>query len=230
MDKIKKVVDQAYDYVLDNILTGAWPVGSKIPPETELAATLGISRMTLRSAIQRTNALGLTETKQGEGTYVTSFNMYPYFSNLFELKLISNKNNDILLFRNYMEVGSIYTAFSQPDFDKKVERLEALFREVKDILYRRNLDAFHAVDAAFHSTIWSMSGNQFIHSLTEALDQLIRENMQYNAELLYDPDNPEILLDSHREILEAIKKKDIEGCYRAKFKHWDILLQARESK
>lgn len=225
MEKIKKVVDQAYDYVLNNILAGSWPVGSKIPPETELAADLGISRMTLRSAIQRTNALGITETKQGEGTYVTPFNMYPYFNSLYNLKLISNKNNDILLFRNYMELGSIYTAFSQPDFDKKVDCLDQLYQNMKDILYSRNFEAFHSVDCEFHSTIWTMSGNQFIHSLTQALDQLIRENMQYNAELLYDPENPEILLDSHRDILESIKQKDIEGCYRAKFKHLDILMR-----
>lgn len=227
MTKIKKVVDQAYDYVLSNVLAGTWPVGSKIPPETDLAAALGISRMTLRSAIQRTNALGLTETKQGEGTYVTQFNMFPYFNGLYSLNLISNQNNDILLFRNYMEVGSIYTAFGQPDFEKKVEQLERIYQKIEAALNERNLEAFHLVDYEFHSYIWSLSGNQFIHRITEALDQLIRENMQHSAEVLYDPQDIDQLLDSHRSIMAAIRRKDIEGCYRAKFMHLNVLMPAR---
>lgn len=224
MPKIKKVVDQAYDYVLNNVLAGTWPVGSKIPPETDLAATLGISRMTLRSAIQRTNALGLTETKQGEGTYVTQFNMFPYFNDLYSLNLISNENNDILLFRNYMEVGSIYTSFSQPDFEKKVAHLEMIYQKIEAALNKRDLAAFHLVDYEFHSYIWSLSGNQFIHSITSALDHLIRENMQHSAEVLYNPEDINPLLDSHRSIMAAIRDKDIEGCYRAKFMHLNVLM------
>lgn len=224
MAKIKKIVDQAYDYVLSNVLAGTWPVGSKIPSETDLAASLGISRMTLRTAIQRTNALGLTETKQGEGTYVTQFNMFPYFNDLYSLNLISNQNNDILLFRNYMEVGSIYTSFGQPDFEKKVEQLEMIYKKMETVLNQRNLEAFHLVDYEFHSYIWSLSGNQFIHKIIEALDHLIRENMQHAAEVLYGSEDIDRLLDSHRSIVAAIRRKDIEGCYQAKFKHLDLLM------
>jgi GntR family transcriptional regulator len=45
-------------------------VGTSIPPERQLAAELGVSRMTLRRAIEDLEREGLLRRRQGSGTYV----------------------------------------------------------------------------------------------------------------------------------------------------------------
>ena len=219
MAKIKKIVDQAYDYLINHITSGAWPVGSKIPPENELAEHLGISRMTLRTAIQKTNALGLTETKQGDGTYVTSFNMSSYFQDVYRLQLASSKKSDFLLFRNYMEIGSIRTAFDMPDFDQKVAHLREIYTGMVRTLENHDLENFHTYDEAFHGYVCSLSENQFIQHLYSALDSILPDNMRQMAETLYDPEHIDILLEPHKMLIEAMERRDIEGCFQAKFKH-----------
>src|SRR5919108_1170066 len=52
------------------IAGGEWPVGSKIPPEPELVAALGVGRNTVREAVRALERAGLLEPRRGDGTYV----------------------------------------------------------------------------------------------------------------------------------------------------------------
>jgi DNA-binding LacI/PurR family transcriptional regulator len=61
---------QLQDYFEREILSGKMPQGSQIPPEQALATELGISRGTVRAAIQGLVAQGLCERRRGDGTYV----------------------------------------------------------------------------------------------------------------------------------------------------------------
>ena len=54
----------------DQIVRRAWPPGSKIPSENQLTRRLGVSRVSLREALQNLASLGLLESRQGGGTYV----------------------------------------------------------------------------------------------------------------------------------------------------------------
>ena len=48
---------QISSYIQDEIIKGTWKPGEKLPSETELAETLGVSRMSLRSAGAMPSAL-----------------------------------------------------------------------------------------------------------------------------------------------------------------------------
>ncbi|HVO31571.1 MAG TPA: GntR family transcriptional regulator [bacterium] len=57
----------------ESILSGAVAVGSRLPPERELAASLGVNRLTLRSALGQLVAAGLVSVRQGSGYVVRDF-------------------------------------------------------------------------------------------------------------------------------------------------------------
>ena len=61
----KKKDELVYEQLYNNIKNNVWKVGEKIPPEPELCESLGVSRVTLRSAIQRLRSVGLIEVMQG---------------------------------------------------------------------------------------------------------------------------------------------------------------------
>ena len=66
----KRVVEEAADRIRDDILTARYRAGDHLPPERELATQLGVSRLTLRSAIARLEAEGLVRAVHGAGNLV----------------------------------------------------------------------------------------------------------------------------------------------------------------
>lgn len=63
---------EAYLVMRDAILSGRYPVGSTLPSETELVQQFGISRLTLRKAMDRIEADSLVSRRRGLGTFVLS--------------------------------------------------------------------------------------------------------------------------------------------------------------
>ena len=73
--KIKKTsaADLVCRKMRELIVDGTWAINEKIPSEADLAENFGVNRLTVRIALQRLNALGVLETRVGEGTFVRSF-------------------------------------------------------------------------------------------------------------------------------------------------------------
>lgn len=66
----KKYLD-VKEYLLEQIRTGVYKEDVPIPPERELAASLGVNRMTLRRAVDELMYEGLLIRKKGSGTFLT---------------------------------------------------------------------------------------------------------------------------------------------------------------
>ncbi|MBS7702293.1 FadR/GntR family transcriptional regulator [Chelatococcus asaccharovorans] len=68
----RSLVDNTIDSIRAAILAGTWPIGARVPTETELASLLAVSRNTVREAVSALAHSGLLEVRQGDGTYVRS--------------------------------------------------------------------------------------------------------------------------------------------------------------
>lgn len=64
------LVDQVIAQLREAIASGEWPVGHRIPPESELVSVLDVGRNTVREAVRALAHGGLLEVRQGDGTYV----------------------------------------------------------------------------------------------------------------------------------------------------------------
>ncbi|GGY83035.1 FadR family transcriptional regulator [Streptomyces nitrosporeus] len=64
------LVEQATERLREQITGGAWPVGTKLPGETTLAASLGVGRSTVREALRALAGAGLVQARQGAGVFV----------------------------------------------------------------------------------------------------------------------------------------------------------------
>src|SRR6478752_10615030 len=66
------LADQVIAQLRNQITTGEWPVGSRIPTEPELVEQLGVARNTVREAVRALAHNGLLDIRQGSGTYVVA--------------------------------------------------------------------------------------------------------------------------------------------------------------
>ncbi|MGW6455806.1 FadR/GntR family transcriptional regulator, partial [Streptomyces sp. NPDC055078] len=64
------LTDQVIAQLRNQITSGVWPVGSRIPTEPELVEQLGVARNTVREAVRALAHNGLLDIRQGSGTYV----------------------------------------------------------------------------------------------------------------------------------------------------------------
>ena len=65
--------DSVYDQLLNEMLDGELQPGAALPAERQLAEALGVSRPTVREAMQRLAHSGLVEVRQGGATIVRDF-------------------------------------------------------------------------------------------------------------------------------------------------------------
>ena len=162
------LVDQIFDYLQSEILKGTWAPGEKLPSETELAVSLDVSRMSLCSAIQRCCAMGLTETRVGEGTFVRDFNLRSYFTELYRLKLLGRNPNEINDMRAILQLGSVRLAMTDSISQEKIGKLEELFHQMEAAADRGDLPKFHELDSDFHRLICSLGNNELLFLIYDA--------------------------------------------------------------
>jgi GntR family transcriptional regulator, transcriptional repressor for pyruvate dehydrogenase complex len=70
--KPKKISDQVFEQIRELIFKGEFKPGKQILPERDLAATMQVSRTSVRNAINKLVTIGLLEHRQGQGTFVSS--------------------------------------------------------------------------------------------------------------------------------------------------------------
>src|SRR5688572_16376768 len=64
--------DQIANRIVELIAERRLRPGERLPPERELATTMGVSRSSLREALRALSMIGVTEMRHGHGTYVTA--------------------------------------------------------------------------------------------------------------------------------------------------------------
>ncbi len=103
----------AFEETVERLLTviklGLIAPGERFPPERELAAQLGISRLTLREAIRELAAAGYVESRRGRfgGTFITYTRPAPSVGDLRRLaQEDGDKLTDALTFRYAVETGA----------------------------------------------------------------------------------------------------------------------------
>ncbi|HKJ65711.1 MAG TPA: GntR family transcriptional regulator, partial [Desulfopila sp.] len=70
--KPKRISDQVFEQIRELIYKGTFAPGQQITPERNLAASMQVSRTSVRNAINKLVTMGMLEHRQGQGTFVAS--------------------------------------------------------------------------------------------------------------------------------------------------------------
>ncbi len=153
----QKPAEYAESRLVEAILNGTFPINSQLPPERELAEKLGVTRPTLREALQRLSRDGWLDIRHGRSTRVRD---YWEEGNLLILSAISRHQQYLpadfvpnLLYIRLLFAPE-YTRMAIQNSPTKVIRLLESMQQVPDT----NSD-FTRVDYELHYRLTILSGN-----------------------------------------------------------------------
>jgi len=216
--KPKKVSSQIAEQIRSSILAGEFNPGDKLPPERELAEMFGVSRPSVREALNILAAAGLVESYQGGGTVVKSLVETTTGPPLSELiKAERERALDVIEVRKCMEGWTAFYA-AQRALPEDLRKLEGIVSEME-----RNLEGFKPsqdLDAHFHIVIAQSTHNIVWLHLMQSIFDAMKEFQQsvWRAVYLTDEDH-RTLFSHHREVYEAIRSKNPERARDTMLKH-----------
>ena len=189
----KQVADQLEKMISD----GVYAVGEKIPTEPELTEMFGVSRNTLREAIQSLTSSGILLVKQGDGTYVRSNDRFHANMNM---KYEQVSNEDIMEARNALEITIAYLA-SQRRTEDDLEKIKAALD------MRQNLQETEKentrTDMQFHLAIAEASHNTILNDLYSSISSYMESHIaERQAETTLAPEEIDQL---HEKLYLAIR-------------------------
>lgn len=156
----RPVRDQISDKLAYMIHSGLLRVGDELPSERELAATLGVSRETVRSAIGILEKRQMIEVNQGARTRVTGRGPVPLHESVSVLGSLKHRSlEEVSEARGAVEVQVMRLA-ARRITPAQLDRLQDLVDEQQDML--ADPVRFQISDQEFHNTLYSACGNQLL--------------------------------------------------------------------
>jgi GntR family transcriptional repressor for pyruvate dehydrogenase complex len=203
--------------------TGLSP-GDRLGTEQELAAEFGVSRPTLREALRVLSSAHLIRASRGPrgGIFVASTpnegmsrSLSESISTMLETQSVSL--GELVEARIHLEVPLAELAARRATAET-VLKLAAAIEEQEG--KHPASDAFRLADACFHRTIAATAGNELMRAFASWTLDVLQPSL---VEKVGDAIDGDTIIRQHREILRAIRRKQIAGAGRAMCRHLEYL-------
>lgn len=212
----KRLFQSVAEQIAELIDEGAFPPGTRLPGERELAERLGVSRVTIREAEIALQAVGRLEIKTGSGVYVSETQpasrvTLPKASafEVTEARLLIESEAAALAAHNITE--------------EAIARLEELIEQMRS----PDNDTANEADETFHLTIAEASNNaamvHTIKSLWRMREEIPDVKATYEAVCVHDA---ETRTAEHRAVFEALRARDSAAARSAMRDHFHRLITA----
>lgn len=196
----KNVTSRVVSYMKKNIREGIWPVGSKIPSEHELCRELGVSRISVRSALQQFIALNILQSQHGKGTFVLSDDLGVFGYGLSPDKNFSDMKQ-MLEFRLLIE-PEVCNIVAQQITPETLEKLSSLLEKMKAEIGQG--ESFVRSDMDFHQEICDAMDNAVLKTvMSDVLKRKSERHIQLNNAVGYYGG-----IYYHTLLLDALQKHD----------------------
>lgn len=213
----RRLYHQIADQLRELIRQGRFGIGSRLPPERELAQQLGVSRPSVREALVALEIAGCVEVRMGAGVYVRGSGDSAATAGLGESPL------ELMQARVVLEGGLMPQACA-----RATQEGLAAVREALDAMREAMAAGRPALDAdrRFHLAVAALAGNSVVERLVGELFNGRYSPMSLQLSALTDTQhNWQDALVEHERILQALANHDPLAAQTAMRAH---LLAAQE--
>ena len=196
------------DEVINYIFSGNFKVGGRLPPEREMAATLGVSRAKIREVIQSLCSVGYLRSVRGSGTYLVKSNDIMTGASAaakIELEFEGKKLEEIWQVRYILETAAAGIAAERAT-QEDITSLRETFLQYETLVRQGAADG-DIVEAtmAFHSAIIRATHNYVLQDIVENMSDLMRFTRNKTQTV---SDSGARAVEHHKKLLLAITSRD----------------------
>ncbi|MGW0736127.1 FadR/GntR family transcriptional regulator [Streptomyces sp. NPDC002851] len=194
--------DQVIAELRNQITSGDWPVGSRIPTEPELVEQLGVARNTVREAVRALGHNGLLDIRQGSGTYVVATSE---LAGVMHRRFADADPRHIAELRSTLESTAARHA-AERRTERELKQLDALLVRREEAWAAGDRDAFIEADATFHQAVVAAGHNDVLTELYADLGDVLRSWLRHDVGEQLRPENHM----DHARLLDAIRAGDAD--------------------
>jgi GntR family transcriptional repressor for pyruvate dehydrogenase complex len=197
--KHTKISNEIVNQIKNQISEGILKPGDRLPPERDLVKEFGVSRPSLREALNSLVAMGFLEVK-GKRTYIKSVASESMLDPLSLLiKTDTQKIFDLIEVRKAIEAWGAFLA-AQRATEEDIKQLENILEEMGKAFEQGR--SWEKQDADFHLGIAQATHNTIHTHMMSTIYDFLRESV---ARVFRDRSKVKKLLDHHYRIFSAIK-------------------------
>ncbi|WP_030294388.1 FadR/GntR family transcriptional regulator [Streptomyces katrae] len=208
--------EEALEQILQVVRLGLVPGGERLPPERELAERMGISRVTLREVLKVLQDQGLVEARRGRygGTFVLPRPDTPVGGTEDELRrrVVGVDIEDVLRFREVLEVGAAGLCASQGLADEDAERLLGALTATHDA----PLPDYRRQDTLFHLTLCELAGSATLTAQYAAVRATVNDLLDCIPLLVRNLEHSQ---QQHSALVEAVLERNADAAREVMREH-----------
>jgi GntR family transcriptional repressor for pyruvate dehydrogenase complex len=208
--KKKKLSEVIIEEIKQMIIEGRLKEGDKLPNQDEFASTLGVSRNSLREAINTLANDGILEQRPRIGTVVKSTIISPDIQDSKKFPVLDDMKMTIDLL-NARECIETYTAGEAAinATEEQINQMGKLLDEMTSCLQEGKITEYIQKNVVFHYSISQASQNQIIQSFYKSIRNLMDEFIYEAIVTLSQIQEEEIRShEYHIKIYQAIKNRN----------------------
>ena len=193
-----------------DILDGAYPSGTLLPPERELAARYDVTRASIKNTLVRLEQLGLVSTRHGVGSRVEDFRSYagieivPWLIGREGVGLLSD------IFEARSDFGALVAGHAAERItEPEATELKAL---VESLSAAQSPAETHDIENEIHRHIARISGNKvYLHILNSVLKSYEPVRRQLDGAFC----DPSAIAQAISPLVDAIDQRNVDGARQA---------------
>jgi GntR family transcriptional repressor for pyruvate dehydrogenase complex len=200
--------------LLETFTRGDIEPGTRLPPERQLAATLGVGRSAVREALAALELLGIVDVRPGSGTYLrgSASELLPQTLS-WGLMLDEPRTKELIEVRGALEIYAARLAASRIS-GEALERLKGHLDDMRAHL--SNLNAFVEADLQFHSELARSIDNTVLLDLLQSIRSLLRV---WADRAVQQPEEAKVAIEEHAAVYAAIATRDPDAAASAMAVH-----------
>ena len=205
--KKQNVVNNIYEKISKKLIDKSWAPGSRLPSEVDLASSFNVSRVSIRSAVQRFRDLGIIVTRHGSGSYVSEDFIPQMLSKNPQpvMHLSQEEFHDMMIFRQTVEFKCVELAVIHATEDD-IYHLENALNNM--MINKGNYKKYSEADYEFHLAIIRASHNSVFYKVMNSIKDIY---YYYLEELNRTLGTTIESVESHLKIYRAIKNRDAQS-------------------
>ena len=224
----ERVSDRVASELLKLIADGRLTPGERLPGERQLASMMGVSRVSIRAALQLLKQQGLLSAVQGGGTRLLAAarDLDPDLGQL--LRIDADNIDDLIAIRTVLETWAARRAAERAT-PQQIAELEEAHREMAQQVtapHRKGTE-----DIRFHQALARASGSKVYQHLVSRLRDTLEATLGYQrSELLRSPEEEQTVVRQHAAIVAAIRDRDPAAAAAAAQAHLSFLSERQQGR